>query len=113
MIKKSMSSIKKELMARKFELEQELSIVGQERFADDQIQDVGDLALSSTMDTVRTSLQNSRLHEYKMVVKSLDMIEKGTYGVCDDCQLPILEKRLKLFPNAARCLACQEQFEEN
>ena len=40
------------------------------------------------------------------------MIEDGTYGECVDCHNPISEKRLKSFPNATRCLVCQEAFEE-
>jgi DnaK suppressor protein len=106
-------AIKKQLIERKSELEQELKQLLQEKFSDDQVQDVGDQALSSTMESLNTSLQHTKLEEYRRVEMALQMIEDGTYGICVDCALPISEKRLKSFPNATRCLACQELFEEH
>ena len=108
----SIGDIKKQLLTRKAELEVELSDLGADRLESDQVQDLGDQALSSTMETLRNSLHDTRIGEYQRVNKALEMIEDGTYGKCVDCGNPISEKRLKLFPNAARCLACQEAFEE-
>lgn len=104
--------VKEELLARKLQLEQEMTNLYQEKFSDDQVQDVGDQALSSSMESLRSSLQDTKLDEYNRLIKALEMIEEGTYGICVDCGLPIPEKRLKSFPNATRCLACQEAFEE-
>lgn len=109
---KDIEAIKKELLERKQELEAELHKLYQEKFSDDQVQDPGDLALSSTMESLRSSLQNSKLDEYKRVGSALEMIEEGTYGQCVDCGNTISEKRLAMYPNATRCLACQEAFEE-
>ena len=67
---------------------------------------------SSTMESLRSSLQDTRLDEYHRIDRALEKIEDGTYGVCADCELPISDKRLASFPNAQRCLACQEAFEE-
>ncbi|MFZ5953513.1 MAG: TraR/DksA family transcriptional regulator [Candidatus Dependentiae bacterium] len=107
-----LSAIKKQLLERKMELEQELQTLYTEKFSDDQVQDPGDQALASTMESLRNSLQDSRIEEYHRLVNALKMIEEGTYGICVDCQNPISEKRLKLYPNATRCLSCQELFEE-
>ncbi len=106
--------IQQELQARKIELEQDLVQYQStsERFSDDQVQDPGDQALTSTMESLRSSLQDTRIDELNRIVKALKMIEEGTYGICADCELPISEKRLKLYPDATRCLACQEAFEE-
>ncbi len=104
--------IKKQLLERKQELEQELKRLHQEHFSDGQVQDVADQALSSTMENLNSSLQIAKLDEYRRIVMALEMIEEGSYGMCTDCQTPISEKRLKLFPNATRCLACQELYEE-
>jgi DnaK suppressor protein len=100
-------------MAHKIELEEELSRLPQERFSDDQVQDPGDQALSSTMESLRSSIQDAKLGEYNRLVKALSMIEQGTYGVCADCSNPISDKRLKMYPDATRCIACQEAFEED
>lgn len=107
-----LQAIKKQLIAQKLELETELTRLYSEKFSDDQVQDTGDQALSSTMESLRNSLQDSRIDEYHRIAKALKMIDDGTYGVCADCHQPISEKRLKLYPDATRCLSCQELFEE-
>jgi DnaK suppressor protein len=107
-----LEKIKADLQERKQKLEQDMNVLNKEKFSDDQVQDVGDQALSSTMETLRSSLQDSKFEEYRMIVKALGMIEEGTYGICVDCQLPISTRRLQSYPNATRCLGCQELFEE-
>lgn len=107
-----LNEIKKDLMTRKIELEQDLVQSYSEKFSDDQVQDPGDQALTSTMESLRSSIQDTRIDEFNRIVKALKMIEEGTYGICADCELPISERRLKLYPDATRCLACQEAFEE-
>lgn len=109
---KELSQIRKELLARKIELEQSLATSYTEKFSDDQVQDPGDQALTSTMESLRSSLQNANIDEFNRINKALKMIDEGVYGICVDCELPISEKRLKLYPDATRCLACQEAFEE-
>jgi DnaK suppressor protein len=37
---------------------------------------------------------------------ALEKIEKGTYGKCEKCGSPILEERLKAYPEARFCLKC-------
>lgn len=107
---KNLEAVKKELLARKLELEQELA--DSKKFSDDEVQDPGDQAISSTMESLRSSLQDTWIGELNRIGKALKMINEGTYGICVDCELPISEKRLKLYPDATRCLACQEAFEE-
>lgn len=105
-------AVKKLLSKRKFELEEQLTQMAKEQFSDGQVQDPGDQALSSSMETLRTSLQNTELGEYRRIVRALEKIDEGTYGICIDCSNTISEKRLKSFPNSARCLVCQEAFED-
>jgi DnaK suppressor protein len=108
----NIAQIKKKLLTRKLELDQDLARLSRERVADDQVSDPTDQASASTLEELNISLQNQELEEYAMILKALDMIEKGTYGTCTDCGIAISEKRLTLFPNATRCLACQEAREE-
>ena len=109
---KSLAAIKKDLLDKKHDLDQELAHLYQEKFSDDQVQDQGDQALSSTMESLRSTMQDTRLEEYRRLNRALEKIEDGTYGICVDCEGPISEKRLKSFPNAERCLVCQEDYEE-
>ena len=111
-IKKNSVKLKQELHGTKIELEQDLVQSYTEKFSDDQVQDPGDQALTSTMESLRSSLQDTRIDEFNRIVKALKMIDEGIYGICADCELPISEKRLKLYPDATRCLSCQEAFEE-
>lgn len=111
-LKGELEAIKTELLGRKHELEEKLIELSRERVTDDQVQDPGDQALSSTMESLRTSLQTAETEEYQRIVRALEKIDQGTYGICIDCNEPISEKRLRSYPNAARCLVCQEQFED-
>lgn len=104
---------KTDLLQRKIELEEKLTQMSRERFSDDQVQDPGDQTLTSTMESLHLSLQDAQLQEYQRIVRALEKIDDGTYGMCMDCGVEIASKRLKSYPNAARCLACQEAFEES
>ena len=105
--------IKERLLNRKAELEQELVALHKEKFSDDQVQDAADQALTSTMETLQSSFQNTKIGEFHNVVRALKRIKDGTYGICVDCERMISTKRLQSFPNAMRCIACQEAFEEH
>ena len=113
MIKKSnLEHVKANLIKRKLELEEQLRTLATEKITDDQVQDPGDQAMSATMETLRNSLQDSELEEYNRIMRALEKIADGTYGICIDCGGDISEKRLQSYPNAARCLACQEAYED-
>jgi len=43
---------------------------------------------------------------------ALTRLANGVYGVCVDCGEKITQARLEYRPEAARCLACQEKFED-
>ena len=109
----NIEALKEQLLNRKAELEQELVELHHEKFSDDQVQDAADQALSATMDTVKSSFQDTKIDEFKRIIRALAMIEDGTYGMCVDCDRMISVKRLQSFPNATRCIACQEAFEES
>jgi RNA polymerase-binding transcription factor DksA len=106
-----LGKVRQELMERRRELQEELMRLYKEKFAD-EVQDQGDQALTSTMELLSSSLQDSRVEEYNRIIRALDMIKDGSYGICVDCHEPISEKRLKSYPNATRCILCQELFEE-
>lgn len=45
-------------------------------------------------------------------LSALTRLDEGTYGTCIDCGEKIAKARLEFRPEAARCLACQEKFED-
>ena len=107
-----LGQVRKTLLDRKLELEEVLADLSSEGGEDPQGQDLGDQALSSSMESLRQSLQDAEHNEYRMILESLRAIDDGTYGICIDCESKISEKRLRYYPNAARCIACQEALEE-
>jgi DnaK suppressor protein len=106
-----LAKIRKDLVTRKLELEEVLKTMSKEQVTDDQVQDPGDQASSLTMEALLSSLQNNEFAEYTMLVKAINSVDAGTYGICVDCSQQISEKRLKYYPNASRCLVCQEAAE--
>lgn len=40
------------------------------------------------------------------VINALERIEKGTYGICENCQKEITLERLKANPSARTCIKC-------
>lgn len=110
--KRNLKIIEADLLNRKIELEQKLTEMSREQFSDGQVQDPGDQALTATMESLRMSLQDAEVEEYRGISKALERIKEGSYGICSDCSNPISEKRLQSFPGTMRCLACQENFEE-
>ena len=93
-IKQNLGAVKKALIQRRSELDIKLQQLSAEKISDDQVQDPGDQALSSTMETLRSSLQDTELAEYNRIVRALEKIEDGTYGVCTDCGSNIAANRL-------------------
>jgi DnaK suppressor protein len=111
MNKTELKKAKAALLDRKQELEEELERLSSIKTTDGQSQDEGDQAVQSTMESLRNSLQKNEYDELLMIEEALKDIENGVYGMCKDCDGPISEKRLKYYPNARRCLMCQEALE--
>jgi DnaK suppressor protein len=49
--------------------------------------------------------------ELQNIEAALARIADGSYGNCADCDSEIARPRLKAYPMATRCLACQEKYE--
>jgi RNA polymerase-binding protein DksA len=43
---------------------------------------------------------------------ALDRIDKGTFGLCEECGKEIPRERLKALPYARRCVACARKLEQ-
>jgi DnaK suppressor protein len=109
----SREAIKQKLLTRKRELEEGLQRLIEERanVEADDVQDPLDQAIKSSIEDLSITLEENEREEYNRIIRALQMIENGTYGTCSDCHQPISEKRLELYPNATRCIACQERRE--
>jgi DnaK suppressor protein len=73
----------------------------------DSPQDPADAGTNlSETDRVQAVLTAAR-QQLRAVLDAILRIERGTYGTCADCGVPIPEGRLDARPEAARCVKCQ------
>jgi DnaK suppressor protein len=49
----------------------------------------------------------------RRIMKALEKIEDGSYGICEACEEEIPMKRLKAIPDARCCIACQTELEQD
>lgn len=68
--------------------------------------DVEERAVESEGDEVMESLGQSGLQELKAIDAALGRIEKGTFGICVQCEEPISTERLDVVPMTALCRDC-------
>ena len=55
--------------------------------------------------------RNREVFYLKKINSTLDRIDKGTYGLCDECDGDIGYERLLARPTADLCIACKEEAE--
>ncbi len=83
----------------------ELAIV-QEDLADE-----ADLANNVINQQVNFTIRSKEMEKLRAIEMALYRIEEGTFGICEDCDEPISEKRLKNQPWAHLCITHAEEEE--
>lgn len=68
-------------------------------------------SIQSEMDYTFNKLLRKGTNESN-ILKALEKIENGNYGICEQCEEVIPIKRLKAIPDAKNCIACQKDLEE-
>jgi DnaK suppressor protein len=79
---------------------------------DDTFPDPNDRA---TLESDRNFVLRIRDRERKLIAKieqALERVEKGTFGICDECGDDISEGRLKARPVTTLCIKCKEEQEQ-
>ncbi len=74
--------------------------------------DPGDQAEQRSRQAVRDAEALRDQDELRDIEAALERITAGRYGECVDCGVPIAARRLDVQPAAARCLPCQERWEQ-
>ena len=54
----------------------------------------------------KNSFDTTLLREIK---EALERLRDGSYGICQDCGMPVSRKRLEAIPWARFCVSCQER----
>ena len=105
-------AIKKELLERKENLEKQL-LTFTERdprqkdnfnadfpdFGDKEDENAAEVAAFEGNLSMEETLEQS----LEMINRALNKIKDGEYGLCEKCQQPISEERLKIMPTATKC----------
>jgi len=59
-----------------------------------------------------TALRNELAKKIVQTKKALTSIKIGTYGICEDCGKMIDTDRLVVYPEATKCISCEEKREK-
>jgi RNA polymerase-binding transcription factor DksA len=51
---------------------------------------------------------NRETDYHKLLIKALERIKDGTFGICKICKELIVEERMLEVPNATKCVKCKE-----
>ena len=71
--------------------------------------DEGDLSQQSHEEWIFLNRNTLDMKLLREVEDALRRVERGTYGICHECEEPISAKRLDAVPWAKYCVTCQEQ----
>lgn len=110
---KTIEEIKKGLLEQKQQILKDLKDISN----DDKVKfpDFGDKPDENAQEIgeYTTNLATDKVLEatLKDIDASLERMEKGTYGICKYCGLPIDEKRLKARPVASACVPCKTKLQ--
>ena len=112
--KKAVAKFKKILLKEREQIVGEVRqiVESSKEMGQDGIQDIGDEAANIYNKQVLLSLNENERMRLKEVDESLDRIENGTYGVCEECGGPISLKRLEVRPVAKYCVPCLTKLEK-
>jgi len=110
-------NIKKQLLAEKEKLEKELNKFTKKNphvsgdfestfpdYGDKDDENAAEVAEYITNKPLEESLEKN----LRDVIKTLERIEKGEYGICKYCGKPIEEKRLQVRPVSSACIECKK-----
>lgn len=104
--KKSIDKIKNMLCAQKSELQNKAYIADIDLDGDetDEIQ-------GKILANINNKLSSRDKEKIRRIDIALQKIENNTFGICEECEDPILEKRLEANPHCITCISCAEKLE--
>ncbi len=77
-----------------------------------ETQDPGDNSVREVAQDERFGDAQRATSEVRLLDAALARIADGSYGMCSDCEKPIIERRLLSIPYAERCADCQQLQDE-
>lgn len=77
----------------------------------EEVGDEVDIAVNVLGQEVQHELSDTQRSILDLISLALEKIEKGEYGICENCKQPIAKKRLEVLPWAKYCIKCQNNIE--
>jgi DnaK suppressor protein len=105
--KKRLLKMREEILNKAKKLKEDSYTLGT-----DGIQDMADAASNSYNADILMSISDNDLNLLKEIDGALDKMARGAYGVCEECEESISEKRLEANPVARYCISCKRLMEE-
>jgi DnaK suppressor protein len=110
---KKLNYFKDSLLKKQFSLTDMVQRTeGYGREKDQNTQDVADMAVESYTKEFNFGKSSGDRHILQLIREALDRIEDKSYGVCVNCENPILPKRLEAVPWTRLCIQCQDLMEK-
>ncbi len=112
---KTLGELKTALLKEKAELESDLGKIARpvdkkEGDYETSFEEIGtdkdDNATEVDQYTQNLSVENTLEKKLQEIIEALLMMEKGTYGFCENCQKEIPLDRLRANPSAKTCIKC-------
>ena len=116
MDKKAMGELKTQLLQEKQELEGNLARIARpidkkegdyETTFDDIGSDRDDNATEVDQYSDNLSVETTLEKKLQDIIDALERMEKGTYGICENCQKEMSIERLRANPAATVCIECK------
>lgn len=73
--------------------------------------DVADISVADTSSDYFMKLADNDRRELYEIQEALERLQRGDYGICESCEMPIAVERLMKLPYARRCIDCQSALE--
>ena len=114
MDKRKLERFKKSLLDMRWEILKKAKKLKEDSYTlgTDGIQDMADAASNSYNVDILMSISDNDLNVLKDIDHALDKIKNNTYGICEECEEKITEKRLEANPVARYCITCKRMMEE-
>ena len=107
-------SLKNRFYELREEVRQELLKTDDEHFIDfaGRVHDLEEESVANLLVDLNLADIDRHIEEIRDIDAALIRIAERNYGICTDCDVPILAERLMAQPTASRCLRCQSLHEK-
>lgn len=97
--------IKQSLLEKRDELESRIGKIKKD-YATPLSQDSSEQAVELENSEVLAVIQREAVDELTQINRTLQMIDRGAYGICIVCETSIPPKRLEVLPHTNYCIDC-------